>query len=130
MIVRENIEFQRGKDPKQTMGIGLVSRIKNAVKNIMELDSKALITDSFPPNIHFIRIVFDKFEIHFFSNDFYDEEGNPIDKGDYARELVRGAGIMDVFYPKQEVNDWTIRFYIKDQFKRYFSPGEYESELR
>jgi hypothetical protein len=130
MIVRENIEFQRGRDPKQTMGIGIVPKIKNSVNKIMELDNKALITDANPPNIHFIRITFDRFEIHFFSNDFYDLEGNPIDKGDYAQELIDGAGIKECFYPKPEVNGWTINFYIKDQFKKYFSPGEYESELR
>jgi len=125
--LRESVEFRRGKDPRQSMNIGLISKIKNAVPKIMELDNKALITDSFPPNIHFIRVTFDRFEIHFFSNDFYDEEGNPIDKGDYAQELVNGAGIKDCFYPKLEVNGWTADFYIKDQFKRYFSPGEYES---
>jgi hypothetical protein len=129
-LVRENISFQRGLNPKVSLGIGeMPIVIKNSIKNIFKEDFKnTFIAESTPGNILSIEIKYIDYRltfiIGFYSNNFVDEQGKIINKKEYAISLVKKAGIHDCLDEKilsfRGRFEYDMKFIIKKYYETYF----------
>ena len=132
-LVRENINFERGGDPKISIGIGLVDKIKRSIENIFIEDYKNLyIKSGIGGNVLSIGTSDKVFQIHFYSNNLVNPQtGLHVNRKNYAIELVTKAGIAELF---DDVDydykvRWHIKFKIKEEYREAFKKikGWYDS---
>jgi hypothetical protein len=139
-------KFVEDSDPVHDMGIGIAETIKLAIKNIIKEDKKnEFIIGAGYGNIHYIHVTGavgrgqqhrtgTYFNINFYSNTLYSptekyKNGNPkrIHRVSYASELVEKAGISVCFYDvaSEYQAPYIIKFKIKPEYRKFFSPGTY-----
>jgi len=145
--VKESANFERGIDPKQTMGLGLPAVVEKIPEKIYREDKKNQFPSRGSKMIHkgAIAAVYfstpdfrgedpcDNLLIKFYLSDY---DGELVDEAkiEYAKKIVMDAGISYFF---EDIDDtwWddsspgtNVGFKIKDRFRKYFSQEYFPQE--
>lgn len=118
-IVRENINFERGKDPKAALEIGMVTKAEDAIEKFLSIEHKR------KNAIGSIKIYPDKtLEMSF--NTFFDPYN-----AEYIRRILKISGldqylIKPVFSFQEDINHIVLTWRIKPQYGSAFKNGSYD----
>ena len=125
-LVKEHINFERGRNPLDAMNLGKAALIPSMCQEMIELDAKfkcyvraGLETRGL---IRFIEIHDDEFKVDCFSDVFVDIDNNEIGIINYSIDLICEVGLdiyLDMNSVKEDHNS-NVKIKIKPEFKNFF----------
>jgi len=125
MLVRENIDFIRGKDPRDTLKLGLETVIPNQFRELRKLDKNNLISS------WYIDTPYDSFYIYLDKTpepDWTKEEEDEVKENIRFEidSLMEKAGLSEYFIYDFHENLDEIGYKIKPEYKKVFKKSQDE----
>lgn len=124
MIVRENIEFVRGIDPRSSMKIGMEEGIFERFRNLRKIDKDTWIES------WYVDPSYSDFYLYLSSRitNAYDPHENTKEENDEVKENIRSqidelmskAGLNEYFIYDSHENADEICYIIKPEYKKLF----------